>query len=135
MEYNIYFKNKKILLAEDELSNQELMIDIFESLGCEAVDIVDDGSEVLTQYKAKQYDLILMDVQMPTKDGYQATQEIRAYEREHQLRPTPILALTANALSGEREKCLGVGMNDYASKPIDLNELRIKMAKLLAPSP
>ena len=129
MDHKI-FQNKKILLVEDEPSNQELMLDIFENLGC-IIHIAEDGNQAIQKFNENTYDLILMDAQMPDKDGYQTTREIRQIEKERYSKPTPILALTANALSGDREKCLEAGMNDYASKPINLYELRKKMADML----
>ncbi len=110
-----YFKNSRILVAEDNEINQSLIKHLFEEWQIE-FDLVTTGKQVLemlTLYPQK-YSLILMDIQMPEMDGYTATQEIR-----NELKLTiPIIATTAHALAGEREKCFGYGMNEYISKPI-----------------
>ncbi len=121
--------NARILLAEDYIVNQELTKEMLEMMSCE-VDVADDGKEALNRYKTNNYDLILMDVQMPEVDGYQATKEIRKEENSMQ-KHTPIIALTANALLGDREKCLEAGMDDYLSKPIRGEELETILKKYL----
>ena len=99
------------------------------------IDIVENGQEVLDklaeQSEEMQYDVILMDCQMPELDGYQATQKIREMEKTNKTRHIPIVALTANAMVGDREKCLKYGMDDYLSKPIDGNKLLVIMQKLI----
>jgi CheY-like chemotaxis protein len=114
------FPGKRVLVAEDYFVNQEVTQEILEMMALE-VDIAENGIEALNFYQIKDYDLILMDIQMPEMDGYQATQEIRKCEgnRKH----IPIIGLTANALTGDREKCLEAGMNDYISKPIEAEKL------------
>lgn len=119
---------KKILIVEDYFINQEMMVDMLESMGCE-VDAAEDGEQALSKWKENGYDLILMDIQMPRKDGYEVTREIRSLENNE--KHTIIVALTANALDGDKEKCLEAGMDDYLSKPIDKQHLSSKMIELL----
>lgn len=107
-------KPYKVLLAEDKEIAQVLGQHVLEMLGCE-VDIVPNGADVVDKARVRDYDLILMDCEMPIVDGYQATQAIRQTERSCK---TPIVALTAKAFKNEKERCLEVGMNDYMDKPI-----------------
>lgn len=125
-----YFKGKNILVVEDDFTTQEMMKDIFATLDCH-LDVVDNGLLAVEQCKHHRYDLILMDIKMPEKDGFQTTIEIRQQEKDNLVPPTKILAVTAKALTGDREQCLAAGMNDYVSKPFNLDELRLKMAELL----
>lgn len=118
---------KLILIVEDYFINQEMLQDMLETLGHE-VDTAEDGEEAVEKYKKNTYDLILMDIQMPKKDGYQAAKEIRSLEKGQ--KPTFILALTANALSSDREKCLAAGMDDYISKPVDKKQLERKLNEI-----
>jgi len=107
----------RILLAEDNITNQDVALGILEKLGLRA-DAVADGKEVLHALETLPYDLVLMDVQMPEMDGLEATRRIRdphSLVLDHEI---PIIAMTANAMQGDREKCLQAGMNDYVSKPI-----------------
>jgi PAS domain S-box-containing protein len=111
----------EILLVEDNTVNQKVATRLLERLGYRA-DTVGNGLEALVALSARQYDLILMDVQMPEMDGFEATRTIR-----HRLPPErqpKIVAVTANALKGDRKRCLDAGMNDYISKPIKLDEIR-----------
>jgi len=113
----------KVLVAEDNLANQELISYILESLDIEFT-IKENGIETFEEYKKNtNYDLIFMDINMPIMDGIKAFKEIRSYEKERDLKQTPIIALTANAIKGDKEKFLDLGMNDYLSKPINSNEL------------
>lgn len=128
MENTFNFKDKRILVAEDFIFNQELIQDIFEELGCK-VDVADDGEQAIKKFQESAYDLILMDVQMPNKDGYDSTREIR--EIENGKKHIPIIALTASALSEDKEKCLAAGMDDYITKPIDLEQLKKKIGEML----
>ena len=119
----------RVLLAEDNVVNQRLAARVLEKLGCSVV-TVDDGALALAALEHGQFDVVLMDVQMPNMDGVEATTAIRAQEvqtREH----IPILALTANAMAGDRERCLKAGMDDYLSKPIRPKELLAKLDELL----
>jgi signal transduction histidine kinase/DNA-binding response OmpR family regulator len=114
-----------ILVAEDNGINQMLVQHILESLNCQFT-IVDDGALALQAALRTEYDLILMDCQMPVMDGYEATKSIRAANIMAGTRRIPIIALTANAVSGDRDVCLNAGMDDYLSKPftrVDLQSL------------
>ncbi|MCF6206321.1 MAG: response regulator, partial [Sulfurovum sp.] len=120
-----------VLVAEDNPINQKLIRIVFEKLGMKAT-LVDNGQKALEARQAEDFDLIFMDVQMPVMDGVEATHAILAYEKEHGLAHVPIIALTANALPGDREKYIKEGMDDYATKPLDvkvIEELRDKYCK------
>ena len=120
----------KVLLAEDNAVNQMVARKMLERLGIDC-DVVSNGSDALQQTSQESYDLILMDCQMPEMDGYQATESLRRRELELDVAPTPIIALTANALPGDAERCFAVGMNDYLSKPIDSERLHSALQKWL----
>ncbi|OPY12698.1 MAG: Autoinducer 2 sensor kinase/phosphatase LuxQ [Syntrophus sp. PtaB.Bin001] len=130
------FASFRILLVEDNPVNQTLSAAMLEYFGCSA-DVADDGLEALEKVAANQYDLILMDCQMPRMDGYEATAAIRKQEAEYgtggKFRHTPIIALTAHALEGDREICLTAGMDDYLSKPFKADELRSVLSRWLNP--
>ncbi|MBI5714937.1 MAG: response regulator [Chloroflexi bacterium] len=110
----------RVLLAEDNLVNQKLALRMLERFGYRA-DMVANGLEVLQALDRQEYDLILMDVQMPEMDGLEATRQIRSQYAAH--KQPRIVAMTANAMQGDREECLAAGMNDYISKPIKVAEL------------
>jgi signal transduction histidine kinase/ligand-binding sensor domain-containing protein/DNA-binding response OmpR family regulator len=110
----------RILLAEDNPVNQKVARGALEKMRC-TVDIVNNGSEAVDAWSAQPYDLILMDCQMPVMDGYQATRTIRS--REDPSRRIPILALTADAMSGAEKDCLAAGMDGYLTKPLDRRRL------------
>ncbi len=117
----------RILLAEDNLVNQKVAIRLLKKMGYQA-DAVADGEGVLSAWKNRKYDLILMDCQMPVMDGYKASQQIRAEEEEEHI---PIIAMTAHAMKGDREKCLEAGMDDYLPKPVKPKELASMLARHL----
>ncbi|NPA83644.1 MAG: response regulator [Epsilonproteobacteria bacterium] len=117
------FSDVRILVAEDNEVNQKLIKAVLDGLGIQS-EVVPDGQEAVERRKANHYDMILMDIQMPVKGGIEATQEILAYEKEHGVEHIPIIALTANALRGDRERYLKAGMDEYLSKPIDVDRLK-----------
>jgi len=125
----------KILLAEDTLFNQEVAREMIESVGCH-VDIVDNGLKAVEAVSSMQYDLIFMDCQMPEVDGYEATKAIRQREKiESPDQHIPIVALTAHAMAGDREKCLTAGMDDYLTKPFKQKELKNVLERWLFEPP
>lgn len=115
------FHSEKILLAEDNLINQKVALQSLKVLKYNA-DVANNGLEVLAALKTKSYDIILMDCQMPELDGYETTREIRNQEQTTKKHIT-VIAMTANALEGDRQKCEAAGMDDYISKPLDLEQL------------
>lgn len=123
------FPGKRVLVVEDYAINQEIMQDMLELMDC-TVDIAENGKQALDMVKKQHYDAILMDVQMPELDGYGATREIRQRETDGDKRSV-ILAITANAMVGDREKCLAAGMDDYLAKPIELDKLEGLLKKYL----
>ena len=148
----------RILLTEDDITNQKVALGILKNLGFRA-DIAGNGKEAVKALEMIPYDLVLMDIHMPEMDGYEATREIRKLEAErtHSPQPTahnlydneqqqssidnlpssikrvPIIAMTANAMEGDREKCIESGMNDYVPKPIDPEQLLSVLLKWARP--
>jgi len=131
-EFNedITFKGEKILLVEDNKANQMFMGIILNELELE-VEIANDGIESVEMFKQNSYDLILMDENMPNMDGIEATQQILNIESQNKLSHTPIIALTANALKGDREKFLNAGMDEYLTKPIDKRQIAKALREFL----
>ena len=115
------FRGMRILLAEDNVVNQQVAVGFLEALGC-VVFVADNGQTAVRAATSQEFDLVLMDCMMPEMDGYQATRVIRAHP-EPAVSRLPIVALTASALEGERQKCLAAGMSDYLAKPFRLDEL------------
>ncbi|HZX21678.1 MAG TPA: PAS domain S-box protein [Clostridia bacterium] len=113
---------QKILLAEDDKVNQTVLTRMLKEKG-HSVDIANNGVEAISMYKRKRYDVILMDIQLPVMDGIEATNQIRTIETESMGNRIPIIALTAFALRGDREKFLSNGIDEYISKPVQMEEL------------
>jgi signal transduction histidine kinase/DNA-binding response OmpR family regulator len=116
-----------VLLAEDNLTNQRVSLMMLSRLGCDA-EAVENGEAAVEAVRRKPYDLILLDCQMPVLDGWGAARAIRQLEASCGRR-TPILALTANALPGDRERCLDAGMDEYLTKPLSLPQLHAELAR------
>ncbi|TDI43752.1 MAG: response regulator [Acidobacteria bacterium] len=114
----------RVLVAEDNVVNQKVAVRLLEKLGCR-VDVAADGAEAVKMVVAFPYAVIFMDCQMPEMDGYEATAAIRRMQATH----TPIIALTANVMAGDREKCVAAGMDDYLSKPVTPKLLKEMLEK------
>ncbi|MCP3942640.1 MAG: response regulator [Desulfobacteraceae bacterium] len=114
----------RILLAEDNYINQQVVIGVLKKLGYRRVDAVANGLEAIAALEQVHYDLVLMDLSMPEMDGVQATRRIRKKNSKVKNSDIPIIALTAHAMKGDREKCFEFGMNDYITKPINIDSLR-----------
>jgi CheY-like chemotaxis protein/HPt (histidine-containing phosphotransfer) domain-containing protein len=117
-----------ILLAEDNPVNQKLALGIFKKLGYR-IELVSNGKEALEKLKDGRFDLVLMDIQMPVMDGYEATAKIRNSSSDVFNHRIPVIAMTAHAFKSDQEKCLAAGMDDYISKPIDVNKLKELLQK------
>ena len=120
-EESAYFKDVRILVAEDNFANQEIAEKILERMGC-SVTCVGNGKEAVEMMKTFPFDLVFMDCQMPEMDGFEATRNIKLLMEKRAVTEIPIIALTANAMKGDREKCLQAGMDDYISKPVKKQE-------------
>ncbi|MBE9041592.1 PAS domain S-box protein, partial [Oscillatoriales cyanobacterium LEGE 11467] len=120
----------KILVVEDTPINQKVIINQLKQLGIGRVVCATNGLEALERLSADDYDVVLMDCLMPVLDGYETTKALR--EREGEERHTTIVAMTANALKGDRQKCLDAGMDDYISKPVDLGNLASVLSQWLS---
>ena len=126
------FKGKKILLTEDNELNREIAVELLKEEGF-ILDTAEDGTiavEKMRTAKPNQYDLILMDIQMPLMDGYEATRQIRKLKNSETAN-IPIVAITANAFEEDRQKALEAGMNEHVSKPIDMERLLEAVRKVL----
>ncbi len=124
----------RVLVAEDNHINQLMAQAMLAKLGWEC-DVVENGQEAIDALRQKQYAGVLMDCQMPVMDGYEATRAIRILEeRAGQARRLPIIALTAHAMEGDKEKCLAAGMDAYLSKPYSLESLQLTLQRVLAPA-
>ena len=119
---------RHILLVEDNPVNQTIASTLLKRIGCE-VDVAQDGAVAVERWRDGNYDLVLMDCQMPVMDGYDATRAIRSIEAALARPRTPVVALTANALSGDRELCLAAGMDDHLGKPFTVELLRAMLER------
>ncbi|QGG49444.1 GAF domain-containing hybrid sensor histidine kinase/response regulator [Heliorestis convoluta] len=119
--YPVWELEKPVLLVEDNQVNQKVALNLLSKMGL-TVDIANNGLEAIHSLQKKEYDLILMDCHMPEMDGFQATEAIRKWESKKNQR-TPIVAMTALAMQGDKDRCLRAGMDDYISKPIKLEQL------------
>jgi PAS domain S-box-containing protein len=124
----------RILVAEDNRTNQEVAVAILRKLGYD-VDVADDGKAAIEALQRTAYDAVLMDCAMPELDGYEATRRVRDGASGVRNTGIPIIALTADAMSGDREKCLAAGMSDYLSKPIESARLAAALQKWVTPTP
>lgn len=129
----LYHNNCKVLLAEDNLTNQIVAEGMLELFGCK-VDLAVNGVEAVEARKKNNYDLILMDCQMPELDGYSATGQIREFEQQTRAAHIPVVALTAHVMSGDRQQCLAAGMDDYLSKPLQQEQLQAVIEKWVVAS-
>ncbi|RYZ68755.1 MAG: response regulator, partial [Proteobacteria bacterium] len=114
-------KHLRVLVADDVMMNQLLAQKLLEKSGY-SVACVSSGKEAVERMRAEKFDLILMDCQMPEMDGYEATRDLRA-DSHPEIRDVPIVALTANAMAGDQERCFEAGMDDYLSKPLKRERL------------
>jgi protein-histidine pros-kinase len=124
----------RVLLAEDNADNRAYAIHTLEAAGFTVVAEA-DGARALEQAKLARFDVVVTDLEMPGLDGYALTRAIRAYEAELKREPTPILALTAHAMSGTREQCLDAGMTAYLAKPVTPQQMRTAVSQLIDPRP
>ncbi len=117
-----------VLVVEDNLINQMLVIKVLKKQGFET-DVAENGLMALDKHRSNNYDIILMDLQMPEMDGYEATKKIRGLKTDK--KDIPIIAMSAHTFKGEYERCIEIGMNDFISKPFDTKELYEKIFRLL----
>ncbi len=123
-------KSLHILIAEDNLINQKLAVRLLQKQGHSSI-VANNGREAVETWARQPFDAILMDMMMPEMDGLEATITIRAREKTTGTH-IPIIAITANAMSGDRDKCLAAGMDDYISKPVDIAKLYEALNRLTA---
>ena len=117
-----------MLVAEDNLVNQKVAVRTLEMLGCHA-EVAENGALAVEAFKLRDFDVVLMDCQMPVLDGFDAARSIRGLEQGG--RRVPIIAVTANAMQGDRERCLEAGMDDYVPKPVTMAALDEALRKWL----
>lgn len=120
----------KILLVEDNILNQRIVTLSLKKFNHE-VTIANNGVEAIDYFKVKQFDVILMDIMMPIMDGLEATVKIRKYENDNNIsKRTPIIAVTANTMDNDKEKCLSYGMDEFMAKPFDIEKLNFIFSEL-----
>jgi len=124
-----HVKELDILLVEDNLINQKIATGIMKQLG-HNIEVAGNGKIGVEMYKAKHYNVVFMDIQMPVMDGYTATKEIREWEHDENKPPGRIIALTANALKEDKEKCFKIGMDDFLSKPFKINDIESALNRI-----
>jgi signal transduction histidine kinase/ActR/RegA family two-component response regulator len=127
------FTGRRLLLVEDNELNAWLAQRLLQALGFEVI-VAANGALTVERWAAETFDLVLMDCQMPVLDGYAATRQIRAFESSRGARRTPVIAITANTLAGDREACLTAGMDDYLGKPYTVKELQRVLVRWLGGS-
>jgi len=120
----------KVLVVEDNAVNRKVLAMMLDKCGF-PYEMVENGKEAVEQFTSQRYFAILMDIQMPVMDGYTATKEIRRLESQQKRPKTPIIALTANAMESDQQKCVDAGMDDFISKPIQLDTLKHKLQHML----
>jgi CheY-like chemotaxis protein len=123
----------RVLLAEDNLINQKVACGMLRRLGL-AVEVAEDGAAALGRLDQETFDAVLMDVQMPVLDGFAATEALRLREQETGRPRVPVIAMTASAMTGDRDRCLAAGMDDYIPKPVTLAELRRTLGQWVGPA-
>ncbi|MEJ2154109.1 MAG: response regulator, partial [Desulfobacteraceae bacterium] len=124
------YNNYRILVVDDNSINVKVALKMLNIYGLSA-STATNGLEAVQMLSTKPFDLVLMDIQMPVMDGYEATAKIRDPHSSVRVHDIPIIAMTANAMKGDREKCLQAGMEDYISKPIDPHELGLLLDRYL----
>ena len=124
----------KVLLVEDNITNQQVAAAMLKKMGMR-VDAVADGAEAVRTLRDISYDIVLMDVQMPVMDGFEATRKIRDPKTKVLDHDIPIIAMTAHAMEGDKERCLSAGMNDYIPKPVSLQNLAQTLDKWIKKKP
>ncbi len=133
-EAPVGFAGRRVLLAEDNPVNQKLAVRLLEPLGISLV-VAHNGREALEHLSRQPFDAVLMDCQMPELDGYAATRALRSGASGGTNRDVPVIAMTANALAGDREACIAAGMSDYVSKPVELARLRFALERAFGIGP
>ncbi len=126
--------NARVLVTEDNATNQQVAKGMLVKFGVQ-IDLAPNGSEALRALEQHKYDLVFMDCQMPVMDGYEATRQIRDMQSSVIDHDVPVIAMTANAMQGDRERCIAAGMNDYISKPVDPSRLRRLLERWLQHQP
>ena len=123
-----------MLLVEDNLTNQKVIAAQLEALGVQMT-LANNGREGFDRWTSGDFDLVLTDCHMPKMDGFELTAKLRLTEEKAQLPRTPVIAITANALRGEAERCIAAGMDDDLSKPVAIADLKDMLGKWLADTP